>query len=421
MKKILLEILKDQIKPALGCTEPGAVAYAVSKAKELLNENIEKLEITVDKNIFKNGMGVYIPGTKEKGLSFASALSMVIGKSTYGLECLKEVDEESALAAKDILGKDIIHIGVKEDEKEIYIDVKASSKKNTSRVIIKQNHTNIVYEDLNEKILLDRDSSNKQKESPLRLQILDYSINDLIDFVDQVPLEDLLFIQDGIHMNLAIAESGYKNKLDAGIGMHLYKNSNDYYTLAKAMTALASEARMSGFLLPVMSSAGSGNHGLVAIIPISVLGKEIGKTEEEIIRSVALSHLITIYVKARLGALSPVCGCGVAAGTGCAGGLTYLLEGNKGQIALSLSNMIAGLTGMICDGAKIGCAYKLAISVDSAKDAALMALNDIQIPCDNGILGCNPEKTIENLAQLSNVGMCNTDRTIVDIMVHKCE
>lgn len=420
MEKILLNILKDQIKPALGCTEPGAVAYGVSRAKELLNEDVEKLEIRVDKNIFKNGMGVYIPGTKEKGLSFASALGLIIGKSEYGLECLKDVDEEAIFKSKDILSRNIVNITVKDDERDIYIDIAASSQNNKSRVIIKGNHTNIVYESLNEKILLNNSSCDKGKEAPLRLQILDYKINDLIDLVESAPIEDLLFIKDGIDMNLEIAQSGYNNKLDAGIGMYLYENSNDYYSLAKAMTALASEARMSGFLLPVMSSAGSGNHGLVAIIPISIIGKEMNRTEEEIIRSVTLSHLITIYVKARLGALSPVCGCGVAAGTGCAAGLTYLLGGNKGQVALSINNMIAGVTGMICDGAKIGCAYKLSISVDSAKDAALMSLRNIQIPCDNGILGCTAEKTIENLAKLSNVGMNNTDSTILDIMMNKC-
>ena len=419
MDKVLLNILKNQIKPALGCTEPGAVAYGVARARDLLNEEIESLKITVDKNIFKNGMGVYIPGTREKGLTFASALSIIIGQAQYGLECLKEVDEESILKAKEIISRDIIDIEVKDDENEIYIDVEASSSNNKSRLIIKKNHINIVYESLNDEILLDN-SMDGPDSSALQLQILDFSLDDLINFTNSIPIEDLLFIQDGIDMNLDIAKSGLDNELDAGIGMCFYESSNDHFSLAKAMTALASEARMSGFLQPVMSSAGSGNHGLVAIIPISVIGKEINKNSEEIIRSVTLSHLITIYVKARLGVLSPVCGCGVAAGTGCAAGIVHLMDGNKEQIKQSINNMIAGVTGMICDGAKIGCAYKLAISVDSAKDAALMALNNVKIPCDNGILGCSPEKTIENLGLLSNLGMSNTDSTILDIMVDKC-
>lgn len=419
MDKLLLDILKDQIKPALGCTEPGALAYAVARAKEILNDDIEKLEITVDKNIYKNGMGVYIPGTKEKGLTFASALSIIIGRSELGLECLKEVDEASISKANQLVDKSIIDIKVKDDEKEIYIDVRAYSKNSLAQVLIKDHHTNIVYESLDQEVLLDKCSDAKKAKS-LRLEILDYKIEDLIDFVNRVNIDDLEFISQGIDMNLEIANSGLENELDAGIGMCLYENSNDHFTLAKAMTALASEARMSGHLLPVMSSAGSGNHGLVAIIPISVIGKESNKSQEEIIRSLALSHLITIYAKARLGPLSPVCGCGVAAGTGCAAGLVHLMEGTKKQIILSINNMLAGLTGMICDGAKIGCAYKLSISVDSAKDAALMALNNVRIPCDNGILGCNVEMTIENLGKLSNVGMNNTDSTILDIMVNKC-
>lgn len=236
MEKILLNILKDQIKPALGCTEPGALAYGVSRAKEILNEDIEKLEITVDKNIFKNGMGVYIPGTKEKGLTFASALALIIGKSKLGLECLKEVDEDSILQAKKLVDKKIIEIQVEDEEKEIYIDVKAFSKENVSRVIIRESHTNIVYESLNQKTFINK-ASNKGEETSLRLKILDYSIDNLVDFVNNVSMEDLSFIQDGIDMNLHMARSGYENKLDAGIGMYLYESSNDNYSLAKAMTS----------------------------------------------------------------------------------------------------------------------------------------------------------------------------------------
>jgi L-cysteine desulfidase len=190
--------------------------------------------------------------------------------------------------------------------------------------------------------------------------------------------------------------------------------------MAKAYTAAASEARMSGYLLPVMSSAGSGNHGLVAIIPISYIGREKKIPKENILRSVALSHLITIYVKVYLGTLSPVCGCAVAAGVGCAAGLTYMLGGDKDQINGSINNMIAGISGMLCDGAKLGCAYKLSISVDAAVDAAKMALEKIYIPENNGILGCTAEKSIQNLSKVSNVGMDHTDEVILDVIINKC-
>jgi len=217
-----------------------------------------------------------------------------------------------------------------------------------------------------------------------------------------------------------IANIGINDNLGQGIGKYLYDKSNDIFSKAKAFTAAASEARMSGYMLPVMSSAGSGNHGLVTIIPIAVIGADMNISKEKIIRSIALSHLVTIYVKAYLGTLSPVCGCGVAAGVGCAAGLTYMMGGNKEQIKGSIDNMIAGISGMICDGAKLGCSYKVSVAVDAAIDASNMALNNIYIPSDNGILGETAEKTVLNLAKVSNEGMSNTDSTILDVMLQKC-
>ncbi|HPY56933.1 MAG TPA: L-serine ammonia-lyase, iron-sulfur-dependent, subunit alpha, partial [Sedimentibacter sp.] len=242
----------------------------------------------------------------------------------------------------------------------------------------------------------------------------------LIDYVNNVPIENISFIQNGIDMNLKIADAGLKEAPGVGLSNYLYNKAGDVFTMAKAYTAAASEARMSGYPLPVMSSAGSGNHGLVAVIPISYIGRENKISNERILRSVTLSHLITIFVKVYLGALSPVCGCGVAAGVGCAAGLTYMLGGDNEQIKGSINNMIAGISGMLCDGAKLGCAYKLSISVDAAVDAAKMALEKIYIPEDNGILGCTAEKTIQNLAQVSNIGMDHTDEVILDVIINKC-
>ena len=424
--KLLIDILKNQVTPALGCTEPGAVAYAVAKAKEILDDEVKKLNITVNTNILKNGLGVGIPGTDERGIVFAAALALVIGKSEYVLEVLKDTNKDSIQKAHDIVNSKIINLELDKDADSLYISVEAFGRKDKSKVIIKDAHTNIVFQSKNDEILMNNDyplpeqAKESNPSNEIKYKIKKFSFDNLIDFANNVPLNNILFIQDGIDMNLLLADVGLNNNIGIGMGKYLNKNVSNVYSKAKAYTAAASEARMSGYPLPVMSSAGSGNHGLVAITPISVIGNDLEKSREKIIRSVTLSHLVTIYVKVQIGALSPVCGCGVAAGVGCAAGLTYLRDGNINQIKNSIKTMIAGVTGMICDGAKLGCSYKLAIAVDSAVDASNMALEDIFIPSDNGILSESAEKTIENLAEISNVGMKNTDSTILNIMLSRC-
>ncbi len=426
-KNLLIDILKNQVTPALGCTEPGAVAYAVARAKEILGTEISKLTIEVDKNILKNGMSVGIPGTNEHGIVFAAALSLVIGKSEYVLEVLKDVDNKSINKALEIVKKDIIKLNLNENISGLYIKVEAEGNGEKSTVIIKNAHNQIVFESKNNNVLIDNtapvgiQSTNKQNSgSEIKYEIKNYSIDDLIMFASECPIEELYFIKTGIDMNMRIANVGLTENTGVGMGDYFYKNATDMFSMAKAYTAAASEARMSGYPLPVMSSAGSGNHGLVAIIPISFIGNKKNLPEEKIIRAVALSHLVTIYVKVHLGALSPVCGCGVAAGVGCAAGLTFLLDGSSKQIKSSINNMVAGISGMLCDGAKLGCSYKLSISVDAAVDASEMALKNIFIPDDNGILGDTPEKTIVNLAHVSNIGMKNTDEVILEVMLNKC-
>lgn len=419
MDNLLIEILKNQVVPALGCTEPGAVAYAVARAKEILNNSVKKLIIYADKNIIKNGMSVGIPGTSEHGIIFAAALSLVIGKSEYNLEVLKDVDNESIDKALEIVSSRLITLNLMEDIEGLYIKVEAFSESDSSCVIIRNSHTNIIYESKNNIVLIDKPISISTS-SEIKYKIKEYTIDNLIDFSDSVSIEEIEFIQNGIDINMRIADVGLNEQTGVGLGSYFYKSAKDVFSMAKAYTAAASEARMSGYLLPVMSSAGSGNHGLVAIIPISFVGKEKNIPREKIVRAVIVSHLVTIFVKSHLGSLSPVCGCGVAAGVGCAAGLTYMLNGNNEQIKGSINNMIAGISGMLCDGAKIGCSYKLSISVDAAIDASEMALKNIFIPDNNGILGNTPEKTIINLAQVSNSGMKNTDDVILHVMMNKC-
>ncbi len=424
---ILISILKDQVKPALGCTEPGAVALAVVRAREILCDGVEKINIRVNSNVLKNGMGVGIPGTNERGLVFVAALGLVVGKSEYGLEVLKDVNEDSIKNALKIENSGIINIELDKNADKLLICVEAYSKSSKATVIIKNSHTNIVFECKDDHVILDKEADEKASISnnippvrEIKYEIQNYDIDDLIDFADHTDINKLNFIQDGIDMNLRLADIGVQGDIGLGYGKYLHNNIIDIYTRAKAFTAGASEARMSGYPLPVMSSAGSGNHGLVAIVPISIIGYEKNYPKEQILRAITLSHLVTIYIKSYIGSLSPVCGCGVAAGVGSAAGLTYLEGGNKDQINKAISNMIAGVTGMICDGAKLGCSYKLAISVDAAVDASNLALNNMFIPFDNGILGETAEQSIKNLADVSNIGMHDTDGVILDIMLNHC-
>lgn len=425
---LAIQILKNQVTPALGCTEPGAVALAVARAKELLGEPPMQVSIQVDKNVLKNGMDVGIPGTNEHGIVFAAALALVVGKSEYGLEVLRDVRDTDIPAATDLATKKVITLSLDETAQGLSIKVDMHGAASQSKVVIQKLHTNIVYEEKDGRVLLDTRGvtplvTTVQKTAPvtdLRSRIQEFTISDLVALCDTIPAESIAFLEDGIVMNRRIAEAGIAQDFGIGMGRYFAGNAATPAERAKALTAAASEARMAGCPLPVMSSAGSGNHGLVAILPIAIIGESLGCQKEKILRAVALSHLVTIYVKSYLGSLSPVCGCGVAAGVGCAAGLVYLRDGGTQQICAAINNMVAGISGMICDGAKLGCSYKLSIASDAAVDAAGMALQGISIPANNGILGSTAEETIQNLAQVSNIGMNNTDNIILDVMLHKC-
>lgn len=419
--ELLVSILKDQVVPALGCTEPTAVAYAVAKAKELLEEDVETLDILVDRNVLKNGKEVGIPGTNEKGIVVAAALALVVGKSEYKLEVLKEVTNESLEEALKLMGKNMINLDLKKDVTGLYIEVIAKGKNNTSRVVIKKTHLNVVLLEQNGQCISAQDDKEEAAKPSLRDRIREFTIADLKEFVDTIDFEKIKFINEGIVMNRRIADDDLKYNLGIGLGNMLKSDKEDLEQNAKAITSAASEARMAGHPLPVMSSAGSGNHGLVAILPIAIIGEGMNIDNEKIVRAVTLSHLVTVYIKSYTGSLSPVCGCGVAAGVGASAGLSYLLGGTLEQIGGAIKNMIAGISGMICDGAKIGCSYKLAISVNAAVDAAKMANKNVFIPSRDGILDDSVEKTIQNLGRVSNEGMANTDDIILDVMLQGCK
>lgn len=416
---LLFDILKDQVTPALGCTEPIAVALAVAKAKETLGSLPERLEIKVDRNIFKNALAVGIPKTKEKGLYMAAALALVAGKSKYKLEVLKDITEEDILEAGKIVDSNIIHVDIAKEKIGLYVEVTAISGKEESKVIIKDKHDNIVSVEKNGEVIFNQEAKNTDKFS-LKESIKGMKIRELVEFATQVEVSSLELVDEGIKMNKKMAEAGMDSKYGRALSGGTLIDEMNYREYAKYLTAVASYARMSGYPLPVMSCAGSGNHGLTAILPVVAVGEKKGISYDKIVRAVTLSLLVTIYVKSYTGTLSPVCGCGVAAGVGAGAGVTYMLGGNLEQIEGSIKNMIGTMAGIICDGGKPGCAFKLAISVDAALESALMALNGVVISPDDGIVDETAEKTIQNLGKVSTDGMINTDETILEVMLGKC-
>lgn len=416
---LLLDILKDQVTPALGCTEPIAVALAVAKAKETLGSFPNRIEINVDRNIFKNALAVGIPGTDEKGLHMAVALALVAGKSKYSLEVLKDITEKDVLKAKGIIKKNIIHVTIAEDIIGLYVEVEAFSHQEKTRVMIKDKHDNIVLVEKNGKVFFKKEEITSNKISLIE-NIKKICIKDLKKFVDYVDINQLDIVVQGIEMNKKMAEAGINSKYGKVLSQEICAQDMDYKDYAKYLTSTASYARMSGHPLPVMSCAGSGNHGITAILPIVAVGEKKQIEQERTIRAVTLSLLITIFVKSYTGILSPVCGCGVAAGVGASAGIAYILGGNLQQIEGAIKNMIGTLAGIICDGGKPGCAFKLSISADAALESALMALNDIVISSFDGIVDDTAEKTIQNLGKVSTDGMQNTDETILGVMLGKC-
>jgi len=416
---ILLNILKDQVIPALGCTEPVAVALAVAKAKETLGSFPSKIEIKVDKNIFKNALAVGIPGTDEKGLHMAVALALISGKSKYCLEVLKDVTEKDILKAKKIIKENMIHVTIAENIVGLYVEVEVFSQLGKARVIIKDKHDNIVFVEKNGEVIF-KQEVGVANEASLTENIKKMSIKDFVEFIEKVSINSLDLVAQGINMNKKMADAGMTSKYGKVLSRGICTQDMNYKDYAKYLTSVASFARMSGYPLPVMSCAGSGNHGLTAILPVVAVGEKNEVDHKEIIKAVTLSLLVTIYVKSFTGTLSPVCGCGVAAGVGASAGITYILGGNLEQIQGAVKNMIGTLAGIICDGGKPGCAFKLSISVDAALESALMALNDIIISSYDGIVDETAEKTISNLGKVSTDGMATTDEAILGVMLGKC-
>ena len=434
----IIELIRKEVKPALGCTEPIAVALAVAKAMEILEERCQmekgwrmtdgySLRIEVSGNILKNGMGVGIPGTGMVGLHIAAALGAACGKSSYGLEVLHDLSGSTIEQSKKLVEKDKVTISLADTTHKLYIKATAeTSCGHSACAVVQDDHDNIVETFFDEERLESKMKAAAQEGCQESKTTLDYklTVKEILEFARNVAFEDIAFILESRTLNLALAQEGLTGRYGLRVGHSISLEYNrevfgeDFLSYAMSLTAAASDARMAGCTLAAMSNSGSGNQGITVTMPVIAYSLKYGTSDEELARALVLSHLIAIHIKGYLGKLSALCGC-VIASTGSSCGLVYLRGGNYEQVCAAIKNMIGNITGMVCDGAKVGCAMKVASGVSSALQSAVLAREGICISEHDGIIEKDIEKTIMNLGRIGSVGMQHTDSMILDIMVCK--
>lgn len=423
---LLKEVLKHQVYPAMGCTEPVSVALCGAYAAQLLGQEVEKAVFRLDPGTYKNGCGVRIPNTDgEKGNLLASAMGLLIAKPELQMEILSGADKALLCRAKKMVQEKRVHLEVAPDKHGFYIEACVEGKDGAkAQCIIAGSHTDVVYLAKDGKVIKDARSKAEQTATgAFKEELKKAKLADLIAAAEAADAEDLAYIKKGVEMNLKAAEMGQAlQKVGFYIKELVRKKllQMDLISSTKILTACAADARMDGQSIAVMSSGESGNQGVVTILVPWKVGKEMDVPEEKILKSIALSHLLNGYVKVFTGELAPICGCAIAAGVGATAAIVYQQRGaNVPAITLAINNIISDIGGMLCDGAKSGCALKVVSSTDAAIRAAFMGMHDYGITEVEGFVGKSAEETIQNLGSISTVGMSAVDPMIVDIMEEK--
>lgn len=427
------DILKIQVAPALGCTEPSAVALCTAAAGSLLSgKTLKSMELWLNPSIYKNAFAVAIPGTDGAvGIDLAAALGFYCGNPSLRLQVLEPVDSEGIAKAREFIAAEGVEVNLLKEKAGIYIRSILTTDNETAEAVVEETHDNLTSlkhngQPVHGNPLLSDSTKDKNTVRELEDYLKSQSMKQLVALVENMDEDDYDFIKEGIEYNLKLAEHGLALGNGLGVGKTLERLvregllRKDMILEARILTSAAADARMAGVKLPAMSSAGSGNHGLTAILPIWAVRDYVKYADErDILKAVALSHIITAYVKSHTGRLSAVCGCSVAAGAGAAAGIAHLMGGNLNHIAWAIKNLISDLAGVICDGAKGSCALKLATAAGTAVQSALFALHGIRVQDSDGIIAPTPEQTMRNVGQISTEGMIETDRTILRIMIEK--
>ena len=423
VREQIIALIKREVVPAVGCTEPMAVALCVARATEELGQLPEKITVLLSANILKNAMGVGIPGTGMIGLPIAIAMGAIIGKSEYKLEVLKDITPETLEQGKQYINEGRIDIQLKPDcVDKLYVEAICEGGSHKAGAIIQGSHTGFVQVSSDDMIML----IDPMPDDFVGEDGDDFALNMRLvyDFAMQAPLDEIRFILETRDYNMKAAEESLKGNYGHCLGKTMDRPlshgifGNTIFSRIISKTALACDARMGGALIPVMSNSGSGNQGICATNPVAVYAKENENTEEETIRALTLSHLTAIYIKQSLGKLSALCGCVVASiGSSC--GITYLMGGDYNRICHAVKNMIANLTGMICDGAKPSCALKITSGVSTALLSAVLAMEGRHVTSAEGIVDDDVDRSINNLTVIGADAMCATDQMVLNIMTGK--
>ena len=419
MKFDFTSLLKSEIKPALGVTEVGAIALAAARAYDAVGGSLLHIQMVMNGGMYKNAFSCAIPGTEELGCEMAAALGALGGDWKLGLEVLKNINANHVAQAKALAIP--IEIEVDETKDSIYIYAEVTTTKGVGLCRIEDFHANIVYVAKDDEVLFE---AEKKEAAAAKADVIDFeavTVADMVDYAKNVPIEELDCIKGMIEMNCQLSAEGEK-----GVGLDIWKTlsafqnkgalGSDMIYAAQKLTCSAMDARLAGLPFAAMSIVGSGSHGILCSMPVVSYGRYMEKSEEEIIRAVALSGLITIFSKHYTGRLSALCGCVLGGGSGAASGIVYLMGGGAKEVSAAMDHMAANLTGMICDGGSTGCALKASAGVYSAYLSAMLAMEGVEIPHNFGVIGSSAEQTEKNLGRISDEGMAPMDATIIDVM-----
>lgn len=423
----LSKMIKDDMKPALGVTEPGAIAFAVAKARSFTKGDIKKVNVAMNSGMYKNAFTCGIPNSNEVGNIFAAALGVVAGNADKGLESLADVTPEDNVKAQEMIDQGKITVELSGITSRIFIEATVETEEDKAIVTIRDSHTNITKIIVNDKVELETEDEKKTEEDGGEEEshsIHKYTLQQLYDYVTIVDIEEIRFINEAYKVNLELFHEGLENPRTTFARQLLAINngkevSDDEQKTASLMCNAAIEARVIGLDKPAMSITGSGAHGIIATMPLYAAYKVNGYTEEQLLRATALSYLVCMYIKEYSGRLSAFCGCAIAAGSGMACALVYLRGGTVEMMAHTLNNMASSITGMICDGGNQGCTMKGVAAVDAAYKSVEFAMNGIYISEVHGINGNTPEETMRNMGLIASPGMVGTEKTIVEIFEDK--
>lgn len=427
LKDEILTLLKQDVVPALGCTEPVCVALCTADASASIEGEIEKIEVKVNPNIYKNGMSAGIPNFGKVGLDFAAVLGALLKNPEKKLELLGDVSEEIAKMAVKLVDDGKVSVSIAMEEKSLYVESCVVTDKGNAVTVIRDAHTNIVSKFINDVKVYEKEMMQAGIENDFIRRLMNMKISEIREVVDEVSAQDLEFMIDGALLNETQAQYGIDNAVGVGIAQTYKKQiggellADDLLNRILLKTASAAEVRLDGCPLASMSSSGAGTKGVVVILPIYETAVAINASKEKTVKALAFGHLVNRYINGYLGKLAAVCTCVTASATAASAAITYLLGGNDEQIGFAIRNMTGTVTGMICDGGKVGCALKVSMASTAALTSAMLAVDEAVIRVTDGICAKTPEQCILNMARIGNPGMLQADQEILKIMLEKQE